>query len=230
MLVGRLIEENLIDKSFVSFYPNCEGSNFINGLMRSNYLSAERKQKYAQWLNKDFILDQTLDSINANTHLGESAKLLELHKRSLISVICETKFEENEISVTEKTYKAIAYKHPFIIIGPCSFLRYVNELGYQTFHPYIDESYDSIQDPLSRFEAIITELKRISNLSKLELSRLHSELASITDYNYSIHNKNFEYLDQKTTLFPYIDIFDKDIKNIIEKSKAGGGILKLRAK
>lgn len=230
MLVGRLIEENLIDKSFVSFYPNCEGSNFIEGLMKSNYLSNERKQKYAQWLNKDFILDQSLDSINANIHLGESAKLLELHKRSLISVICETKFDENEISVTEKTYKAIAYKHPFIIIGPKSFLRYVCELGYKTFHPYIDESYDSIEDPVARFEAIITELKRISKLSKLELSQLHRELALITDYNYRIHNKNFEYLDQKTTLFPYIDKFDKNAENVIERSRSGGGILKLRQK
>ena len=230
MLVGRLVEENLLDKSFVSFYPQCEGSDFHEILMKSNYLSDERKQKYSNWLNKDFILDQNLDSINANIHLGESAKLLQLHRRSLISVICETKFDENEISVTEKTYKAIAYKHPFIIVGPCSFLRYVNELGYKTFHPYIDESYDSIEDPMARFEAIIAELKRISNLSESELSQLHKELAAITDYNYSIHNKNFEYLDQKTTLFPYIDKFDKNVENIIEKSQRGGGILKLRQK
>jgi hypothetical protein len=230
MLVGRLIEENLIDKSFVSFYPNCEGSNFIEGLMKSRYLSNERKHKYAQWLNKEFVLDQTIEGINENTNLTESAKLIELHKRSLISVICETKFDENEISVTEKTYKAIAYKHPFIIVGPKYFLRYVNELGYKTFHPYIDESYDSIDNPLARFEAIIAELKRIANLSEVGLLRLQRELAEITEYNYNIHNKNFDYLDKKTTLFSYIDTFDKNIKNIIEKSRANGGILKLRTK
>jgi hypothetical protein len=228
MLVGRLIEENLIDKSFVSFYPNCEGSNFIEGLMKSNYLSNERKQKYAQWLNKDFILDQSLDSINANIHLGESAKLLELHKRSLISVICETKFDENEISVTEKTYKAIAYKHPFIIIGPSSFLRYVNELGYKTFHPYIDESYDDIKDPMKRFEAVISELKRLAALSESDLSIFQKNITEITNYNHSIHNKNFDYLDNKTTLFQYINQFDSNIQNIVDESKKGGGILKLR--
>jgi hypothetical protein len=230
MLVGRLIEENLIDKSFVSFYPNCEGSNFIEGLMKSDYLSMDRKHKYAQWLNKEFILDQTIDAINENTNLAESAKLIELHKRSLISVICETKFDENEISVTEKTYKAIAYKHPFIIIGPSSFLRYVNELGYKTFHPYIDESYDDIKDPMKRFEAVISELKRLAALSKSDLSIFQKNITEITNYNHSIHNKNFDYLDNKTTLFQYINQFDSNVQNIVDESKKGGGILKLRKK
>jgi hypothetical protein len=230
MLVGRMIEENLIDKSFASFYPQCEGSNFHGILLASDYLTDERKQKYSKWLNKDFILDQSLDSINANMHLGESAMLLQLHKRSLISVICETRFDEDEISVTEKTYKAIAYKHPFIIIGPMCFLRYVKELGYKTFHPYIDESYDNIEDPVARFEAIISEMKRLSNLSLNELRTFQKEISSIIEYNHKIHNNNYEYLDQKTTLFPYIDMFIKNVENIIEKSQRGGGILKLRQK
>ena len=230
MLVGRLIEENLLDKSFVSFYPNCEGSNFIEGLIRSDYLSDERKQKYAQWLNKDFILDQSLDSINANMHLGESAKLLQLHKRSLISIICETRFDENEISVTEKTYKAIAYKHPFIIVGPKYFLRYMRTLGYNTFHPYINENYDDIEDPMLRFEAIISELKRLANLSMIELKELQCNLTDIVEHNHSIHNANYEYIDSTTTLFPYIDKFNKDLKDIVERSRSNGGILKLRAK
>jgi len=228
MLVGRLIEENLLDKSFVSFYPNCEGSNFKLSLMESQYLSTNRKHNYSLWLDKEFILDLSTDSINANIHLAESAKLLELHKRSLISVICETKFDEDEISVTEKTYKAIAYKHPFIIIGPKFFLRYVKELGYKTFHPYINESYDDIEDPMARFEAIIAELKRLASLTKSELNQIQRELSLIADYNHSIHNRNYENLDCKTTLFPYINQFEKNIENIINESKNNGGILKLR--
>lgn len=230
MLMGRLIEENLLDKSFVSFYPKCEGSDFKSSLMNSSYLSDERKNKYAQWLDREFILDQTADSINANLNLAASDQLLELHKRSLISIICETRFDEPEISVTEKTYKAIAYKHPFIIIGPKSFLKYVKELGYKTFHPLINESYDNIEDPVMRFEAIISELKRIADMSVWELKKFQKEINKITEYNHSIHNSNFEYLDSKTTLFSYINLFDKNIANIIEKSRKSGGILKLRSK
>jgi hypothetical protein len=230
MLVGRIIEENLLDKSLVSFFPVCEGSNFKDSLMISTYLSDERKSNYLKWLDREFILDNDYDTINSNRQVTNSKALTQLHKRSYISVICETRFDENEISVTEKTYKSIAHKHPFIIIGVPRFLSYLQDLGYRTFHPIIDESYDNIHDPELRFEAIISEMKRLSNLSLSELRTFQKEISAITEYNHKIHNNNFEYLDQKTTLFPYIDKFDKNVENIIKQSQVTGGILKLRVK
>ncbi len=230
MLVGSIIEENLLDKSLVSFFPECEGTSFKDILNWDTMFSANRKQKYYTLLDREFILDKNSDVINSNLQPTTSADLRTLHKRSHISIICETKFYEHEITVTEKTYKAIAYKHPFIIIGPQYFLRYLRDLGYKTFHPWINEDYDHIYDPVQRFDAIIVEMKRLAKLSESELVRLRKDLTAIIEYNYRIHNKNFEYLDNKTTLFPYIDMFDKNIGNIIENSEKNGGILKLRNK
>jgi len=230
MLVGRIIEENLLDRSLVSFFPNCEGSNFKQSLLLTKYVSDQQKANYLEWLDREFVLDNNYDTINSNLQVTSSKALTALHERSHISIICETRFDENEISITEKTYKSIAHKHPFIIIGVPYFLRYLTDLGYQTFNPIIDEGYDSIEDPKLRFEAVISEMKRLSNLSERELRMFQKEISSITEYNHKIHNKNFEYLDKKTTLFPYIDMFDKDSMNIIEKSRRAGGILKLRSK
>jgi hypothetical protein len=230
MLVGSIIEENLLDKSLVSFFPECENVSFKDILNWDKLFSIGRKHKYYELLDREFILDKNSDVINSNLQPTTSSDLGKLHKRSLISVICETKFDEHEITVTEKTYKAVAYKHPFIILGPQYFLRYFKDLGYQTFHPFINENYDNISDPVERFDAIIVELKRLANLSPSELTRLVKDITPIVEYNHRIHNRNFEFLDHKTTLFLYINQFDKNIQNIIEKSRQGGGILNLRKK
>lgn len=230
MLVGSIIEENLLDKSLVSFFPVCEDVSFKNILDWDSTFDIERKHKYYTLLDREFVLDNNVEIINSNQQPVISMALLDLHKRSHFSIICETRFTENDISVTEKTYKAIAYKHPFIILGPQHFLRYVRDLGYKTFHPYINEDYDEIINPVKRFDAVIAEMKRISNLSTVELLQLQQELSHITDYNHRIHNKNFEYLDHKTTLFPYINMFYSNVNEIVNESRANGGILKLRNK
>ena len=228
MLVGSIVESNLIDKSLISFFPNCEGINFKDILNWDTMFSAERKQKYYTLLDREFVLDKNIDIVDSNLQPTTSNDLSILHKRSYISVICETKFYEHEVTITEKTYKAIAYKHPFIILGPRHFLKHLRELGYQTFHPFINESYDDIYDPLQRFDAIISELNRLAALSESDLSIFQKNITEITNYNHSIHNKNFDYLDNKTTLFQYINQFDKNVQNIVDASKKAGGILKLR--
>jgi hypothetical protein len=44
-------------------------------------------------------------------------------------------------------------------------LRVLREQGYKTFSPYIDESYDTIENDDLRFEAIVKEIKRLNNFT-----------------------------------------------------------------
>ena len=45
------------------------------------------------------------------------------------------------------------------------FLRAMRELGWLTFHPYIDESYDDEKDDDKRMEMIVAELTRLSKFT-----------------------------------------------------------------
>lgn len=232
MLVGKLIEEQLIDKSLVSFFPNCEGDNVLDAIKhRCIYLSDQQKENYSNWLNKEFVLDSDRETINNNYQSRSSDSLRNLFKRSYFSVICETRFNEPEISITEKTYNAIAHKHPFIIVGNPYFLKYLRTLGYKTFHPFINEKYDEITDHKQRLNAIISELKRLASLSKKDLDILLTTITPIIEHNHRIHNKNFEYIDNKaTTLFPFINSFalNSDPNEKVKRSRESGGILKIR--
>jgi len=46
--------------------------------------------------------------------------------------------------VTEKTFKPIQYQHPFMIYGQKGTLKFLHDLGFETFENIFDESYDSI--------------------------------------------------------------------------------------
>ena len=77
----------------------------------------------------------------------------------------ETLFDDQRWQLTEKSLRPIACGRPFILAATAGSLQYIKSYGFQTFAPYIDESYDTIQDPLLRLAAITNEMKRISQLS-----------------------------------------------------------------
>jgi len=88
--------------------------------------------------------------------------------------------------LTEKTYKAILYKKPFIIISQPYLLQYLRDCGYKTFSPYIDESYDNILDTHERIRAIVNEIERINNLPKNEYNDLLINCQDVIEHNYRL--------------------------------------------
>jgi len=93
---------------------------------------------------------------------------------------------------TEKTYKPIACKRPFIAVTTPYFLQEFKNLGYKTFHPYIDETYDTIKDDSQRMQAIVKEVQRLSSLSRDEFLELLENCKEITEHNFKIMEKNKE--------------------------------------
>jgi hypothetical protein len=60
------------------------------------------------------------------------------------SIVAETTVTTGDIFVTEKTFKPIAYYHPFIILGQPGILKRIQQLGFETFDNIFDESYDNL--------------------------------------------------------------------------------------
>jgi hypothetical protein len=104
---------------------------------------------------------------------------------SLISVITETNYQfEKSIFNTEKIWRPIANRHPFIMIGPTGTLKYLKELGYRTFDDFWDESYDTIIDPAERLKAITELCYTIDNWSDHEKLNFFYKSMVTTDHNY----------------------------------------------
>lgn len=84
---------------------------------------------------------------------------------------------------SEKIYKAFALKHPFIMVGAVGFLKKMREHGYKTFSPFIDETYDDVEDDDERMKMIIKEIHRMCSLSEQELIEFTHNVKSIVEHN-----------------------------------------------
>lgn len=122
-----------------------------------------------------------------------------LYEDTYFTVVSETNFYVNTEGVrsdpgrflSEKTFKPIAMKHPFIICSVPGMLEKLKYLGYKTFSPWIDESYDQEQDDNLRLLKIVKEIKRLCDLKPEELEVFLFETRKIVEYNFDIlMNKN----------------------------------------
>lgn len=67
------------------------------------------------------------------------------YSKTSFSLVCET-MVNSRLFVSEKSFKPLAFKHPFIINGTPGTLAYLRSLGFETFNHLIDETYDVIDN------------------------------------------------------------------------------------
>jgi hypothetical protein len=128
--------------------------------------------------------------------------------------ICTETFTGDEYgreykSLTEKVFKPIANFQPFLFLAFPGALKLLQDLGFKTFHPFIDESYDEEEDGSRRFNKLYQEIQRLSNMNTDEIHNWYWNLKDILVHNHH-HLNNFhknqqhcvsfiEYLHQRTT-------------------------------
>lgn len=100
-----------------------------------------------------------------------------------IDVVLETLFDDKRIQLTEKVLRPIACGQPFILVSTPGSLDYLRNYGFKTFAPLIDESYDTIQDPVTRLDAVISSMKKISSLPEDKKKQLWTEFDEICQFN-----------------------------------------------
>lgn len=118
---------------------------------------------------------------------GSYINLAHYYHNTYFSVVTETHyFNDMATHITEKTYKAILFKHPFVIASTPYFLQKLRNLGFKTFSPIIDESYDDEFDDTKRLKLIFQEIKRLCSLSESELTTFKNHCLDIVDYNFNL--------------------------------------------
>lgn len=211
-LLAYLYSNQLLEKCYYSLHTNHEAIKYTQ--YHINY--------YSPWY-KDYrpLIDKLLDSninfplvltISPGDFAGQhniSDHDIKLQFDSYFSVINETSFFKKDtliegdifnghldsIFLTEKTFRTIACKQPFIMVSRPHTLKHMRRVGYKTFGEYIDESYDEIEDDVERFQKICEIIKDLCNKKR-------SFWKSFLDYTQPITEHNYEFL--KSRQFYYI--------------------------
>lgn len=89
------------------------------------------------------------------------------------------------ITFTEKTHKFHLAKMPFILYAMPGSLKVLREQGYKTFSPYINETYDLIENDEDRSIAIANEIERLCFMSDEWWYEALTELQPRLDHNFN---------------------------------------------
>lgn len=102
-----------------------------------------------------------------------------------LDVICETWPDQNGFYVTEKFWRAVATKTPFVIYGPQDVLTNLKKLGFKTFHDFWDEGYQE-DYAVDKIIGIKNILKKLSAEPIDEILWMYRNMQPILDHNYQV--------------------------------------------
>lgn len=142
-------------------------------------------QQLAPWLDRfvwsyhdrmlpnDLPLEQREpgDNINWQRHLNP-----EWYDSTSFTISVETMVTGRGF-ITEKTWKPIAYMHPYMVVGPTGTLKHLRSWGFETYGNLFDESYDDIDFNNGKLDVII------NNIKNFQVQPFDSETRDRTVYN-----------------------------------------------
>jgi hypothetical protein len=136
----------------------------------------ERNETFAD-LNSQFQ-----KRIISNLNWYDNVPMIEYYNQTNLELGTEALCSDHDTSfdLSEKTTKPIMMKHPFMMLANKDFLKNLRNLGFQTFHEHLDESYDNESLVDRRIEIIIKNLIDL----KGRTHNLYEETKEIRDHNH----------------------------------------------
>lgn len=204
-IVSMLAATNLLNKGIVSYNSKGRAGMTSNDSYEFlyNFLKYNEELKHLMESSEHSIrkLDRIIIDIEEGTEVN-TADILSNHKdwyeNTYFSLVTETSIPLKPFShlftsntdtgriLSEKIFKPVALRHPFLVVSNPKTLELFRSLGYKTFSPLIDESYDDEIDIAKRLLMIIKEVKRLCELTPIELENFLVEAGKICDYNLKV--------------------------------------------
>jgi hypothetical protein len=121
-------------------------------------------------------------------------EIAKMYDNFFAEIVCETYCQGNTFYPTEKLWRPIAMKTPFIIQGPINFYHNLHKMGFKTFSTWWDEGFTN-DNYAHQPKEIFKILNHLSMLSKQELEGLYIDMTEILEHNYNLlltlHPHNF---------------------------------------
>lgn len=112
-----------------------------------------------------------------------SLNLSRFYNDFFVDIVMETNATGNVFFPTEKIWRAMFSRRPFIVVSNRDFLYNLRKLGFKTFFEYWDEGYDSFENQ-TRIQKILIQLDTIASWGPDKLSQLLHDMQNILDHNY----------------------------------------------
>ena len=197
LLVSLLKQRNILDKGYVSLgLFNHPTNSLKKELIDPNSRLSKESKKIIYTELKDLKENLYIDTKEIHGALSARMGIDEYRvlKSGFVHVVTETVYYLKKLHLTEKIFKPIIAKRPFILVAAPGNLAYFKSYGFKTFDRWIDESYDAIEDDELRMTAIVDQVERIANLSREDQLAMYEEMKEILEFNYRHMYSDFKKL------------------------------------
>ena len=165
-LFQELCKRNLVDTNLISMPAVCP----YEGLVVKDHVAS------------DVSLPLSIDQFDNYANNSHKITMWEQSAKCLLQVVTETSYTGNKQHLTEKSFKPIVLKQPFVLVGNQGGLKYLKKYGFETFSSVWDESYDGLPDD-QRISAIGNLLEELEHSNCREW--LSEQCAPIVEHNYN---------------------------------------------
>ena len=222
VLGSLLLKNNLLDKGMISMGYNVEGIHKFEHYMPTEYnwrtpIYSEEKIKeldlhrymYMSEL-KDMcplLIDDDVEDLRDDHSLGWINIHPKTYNKAYFSIIAGNSFDTPWIHPDEKFWKPLGQFHPFIWVGPTGGLQHLKDMGFKSFWPFIDESYDMEEDCEKRMLMIVEEVKRLCSMPKEEIHNWYYNMQDILIHNWKriVENDINPFYDTYNKLFNLVN-------------------------
>lgn len=189
-LLKKLKDYNLLSDGILSMNQIGKNASYMDGKMITEDETTLLSSMLPLFPYENLEVEiEAFSSQDSGKYLREFSPDITL--RSWLTVVSEASFSDSDHTcfVSEKTFKPFCCHHPFIIFGNKGSLQHLRDLGYKTFHPYIDEKYDTL-DTWERLDAVVGIIKTINQMTPKDKIIWYKRMGSILEHNSEIIKKN----------------------------------------
>jgi len=205
LLIDFLRKNNLLEKGYVSFFHNKFKEKFFSVAEDLDWTLKQTNEFY-EWLNSnplsvdinlDYDYQKKLETNSSAPNEIFNTQTDLAYKNSYFNILTETCFFESsykgvdEFYLNERNVLPINTFQPFIVMNGQGHMKQFNKLGFKSFHPYINESYDKEKDPTKRFKMITKEIKRLCDMNDKEIYDWYWSMEEILVHNYNHFHNDF---------------------------------------
>jgi hypothetical protein len=98
-----------------------------------------------------------------------------------VEVVLETVVDR--VHLTEKICRALACGKPFVLLSGMHALRWLRGWGFQTFDPWLDETYDTIADTKHRLEHVLMSMRTFADLPRDRKTKVMQQINAVAKSN-----------------------------------------------
>ena len=193
---------------------NIPGENFQHWqplVEERPYSDKAENEKISSLIDKKEL---RIDDQSLVNNLALTPYVYEDYSRTFLSVVNETNVDNDILFLSEKIWKPILLKHPFLVIGNPYTLQALRDMGYKTFGDFWDESYDEILKFDERIEAVNKILLDLSKHSTKELIKIRKQMQDILAHNHANFKITmYQYFLGRNDILPLGDYLEELYKN-----------------